>query len=122
MSTFNELIEKYKPAVEAEVFTDTQRNELACFAAGLEETLRYGYLNKLSKLEMLAVVCNGVGLAFQMGKQAGGIHLSYVEEATRLYTEREPEGMVYETAILTPSQVEVKNHINQLAGLSRRWL
>ena len=96
--------------------------ELAVLSVGLEGALSYALRLGETTAARLQQVCVGTAIAFEMGRKSCGLVLNVIEEATAYFAERELEGEVYETALLTPSQAEVKNHINSLAGLTRRWV
>ncbi len=117
---FQAIIDKYTPELGS--FTEEQLDELAWLAAGLHLALEYSRFIEEDKQASLENTLALLSVVFEMGKQSGGLVLNVVEEVAKLYAEREPNfGEIYEEAMLTPSQAEVKNHINSLAGLTRRW-
>jgi len=115
------ILYKYPPDLES--CSPEQLDELAQLGMGLSGALRAAQILGLGSGETYQVVLAGILAAFEMGKHSGALRLQVESEPFGTYEEREVDGEeVYDRGLLTPSQADVRNHINEVAGLSRRWV
>ena len=118
---FKKLLDKYTPKYDS--WPTDKLKEIACLAAGLTAGLEGAKSLGIGPDEVLKVVLSLVSVAFEMGKRsAHGIELHLESEPFGSYKEAKPDGTHYGIELLTPSQVDVRNHINKTAGLERRWV
>ena len=116
-----EVLAKYHLDVDSLSFKE--QDKIACLAAGLFGALEGSRMLGLRERGTLGIILVAVGAAYNMGRQgASGLELHVESEPFGNYMEVNEAGEALDQQLLTPSQVDVKNHINLVAGLDRKWV
>ena len=118
---FSEILDKYTP--DPESLSEEQVDELAHLAIGFNLALKHSRSINEGDLDLLKKTLSLFTVVFEMGKRSShGIELHVESEPFGSYKEANLDGTHYGIELLTPSQVDVRNHINEVAGLERRWV